>query len=79
MYSISVRSFKFIGPQFEIMVLKLVKITDFQKRSPHDFLERRKKWPKNPAKFQKPVKYRVTSNGHNSMSFDARKKLKVSA
>ena len=37
------------------------------------FQREEKKWPKNPAKFQKPVKNRVTSNGHNTMSFDARK------
>ena len=36
------------------MVSKIVKISDFEKSGPHDFLERRKKWPKNPAKFQKP-------------------------
>ena len=61
------------------MVSKLEKISNFKNRGPYDFLERRKKWPKNPAKLQKPVKNKVTSNGHSSMSFDARKKLKVSA
>ena len=30
------------------------------------------------AKFKIHVKYRVTSDGHNSFSFEARKKLKAS-
>ena len=65
--------------KFGIMVSKIVKISDFEKRGSHDFVGRMEKRRLHAAKFEIHVKYGVTLDGHNSFSFDDRKNLKVSS
>ena len=60
------------------MVSKIVKILDFKKRCPCDFVGEMEKRRLHAAKFEIHAKFGVTLDGHNSFSFGSRKKLKVS-
>ena len=61
------------------MVLKRVKFSDFKKGGAHNFVGEIEKRRIHPAKCEIHVKFGVTSNGHYTFNFDARKKLKVPA
>ena len=54
------------------MVSKIVKISDFKMRGIDDFVGRMEKRRLHAAKCEIHVKYGMTSDGHNSFSFEAR-------